>query len=58
MYRVTYYAPGGKYSVQFKEFQTFKEATDFSISLPIDAVLEIKYYENSDNYRPTFWSEE
>ena len=58
MYRVSYYVPGKKYSVDFKEFETFKEATQFSLTLSVDSILEIKHYENSDNYRPTFWSEE
>ena len=56
MYRVSYY--GQKYSVLFKEFDTSNEAFAFAMQLPTDSVLEIKYYENSDNYRPALWCEE
>ena len=58
MYNVCYYAPGGRLSVNFKQFQTFKDASNFAMTLPLESVLEIKYYENSDNHGPTFWSEE
>ena len=57
MYRVAYYG-GGCYSVLFKEFKNSAEAFSFAMQLPTDSVLEIKYYENSDNYRPAFWCEE
>ena len=55
MYRVTYYS-GGNYNVSSKEFETFTEATQFAVTLPINAVLEIKYYENSTDNRPTLRS--
>ena len=58
MYRVSYYAAQSSLNVLFKEFETSDEAFKFSMKLPINSVLEIKYYENSDNYRPTFWSQE
>ena len=53
MYRVAYYA-SGSYKVVFKEFESLKETFQFTQSLPLDSVLEIRYYENSDNNRPTF----
>lgn len=51
MYRVSYYT-GGNHTVTFKEFATFGEATKFSVSLPIYAVLEIKFYPDVDNKKP------
>jgi hypothetical protein len=57
MHRVTYILPGSS-DVAFKDFATFSEAVEFSVKHPVDCVLEIKYYENSADYRPTFWSEE
>lgn len=56
MYRVTFYS-GGCYTVTHKDFKTFHDATKFSVTLPIDAVLEIKHYEDSVDNRPTLWCE-
>jgi len=47
MYRVYYYLTGGSV-VSVKEFEVLTEATEFAISLPINSVLEIKYYDNVD----------
>lgn len=47
MYRVSYYMTGN--TVAFREFDTFKDATDFSIKLPIDSVIEIKKYDDKTN---------
>jgi hypothetical protein len=47
MYKVCYYLEGTKV-VSLREFETLKESTDFALSLPINSVLEIKYYDNVD----------
>ena len=44
MYRVTYYFNNSN-AVASKEFQSFKEATDFSIKQPINSIIEIKLYD-------------
>jgi hypothetical protein len=44
MYRVCYYINGSS-SVAFKEYETLKEATDFSMKQPINSVLEIKQHD-------------
>jgi hypothetical protein len=44
MYRVSYY-PNNSNAVAFKEFDDFKEATEFSIKQPINSILEIKHYD-------------
>ena len=41
MYRVTYYFNNSN-AVASKEFQSLKEATDFSIKQPINSIIEIK----------------
>ena len=48
MYRVTYYFNNSN-DVASKEFQSFKEATDFSIKQPINSIIEIKYYDDKTN---------
>jgi hypothetical protein len=48
MYRVAYYMVGS--TVAFKEFDSFREAVDFSNKLPINSVIEIKHYDDkTDN---------
>ena len=56
MYKVKYYISTG--AIRFKAFETFHEATSFSFKQPKESIIEITYYEGSDNNRPTFWSEE
>ncbi len=53
MYKVTYYIQSS--AVRFKSFDTLSEATQFANKQPINSIIEIKYYEGSDNNRPTFW---
>lgn len=48
MYRVSYYM-NGSVAVAFKEFQTFKEAVDFSIKQPPNSIIEIKHYDDKTN---------
>jgi hypothetical protein len=48
MYRVTYLLGGSK-AVASKEFDTLKEATDFSNQQPINTIIEIKYYDKTNN---------
>jgi hypothetical protein len=48
MYKVAYYRIGGS-AVDSKEFETLAEAVDFSNKLPIESVLEIKYYDSKIN---------
>ena len=48
MYRVTYYFNSSS-AVASKEFQSLKEATDFSIKQPINSIIEIKYYDDKTN---------
>ncbi len=48
MYRVSYY-PNNSNAVAFKEFDDFKEATEFSIKQPINSIIEIKYYDDKTN---------
>ena len=45
MYKVVYYMTGST-RVSSRWFDTFAEATQFSISLPIESVLEVKLYDN------------
>jgi hypothetical protein len=47
MYRVTYLLDG-KNAVASREFDTLKEAAEFSIKQPINSVIEIKQYDNKD----------
>lgn len=48
MYKVAYYRTGST-TVGSKEFETLAEAVDFSNKLPIESVLEIKYYDSKIN---------
>lgn len=48
MYKVSYYRSGST-TVDFKEFDTLKDAVEFSIKLPIESVLEIKHYDSKTN---------
>jgi hypothetical protein len=49
MYKVSYYLGGGS-QVAFKWFDTFAEATDFSIKQPRESILEIKQYDSKVSY--------
>jgi hypothetical protein len=49
MYRVSYYMNGSS-AVAFKEYETFKEAVDFSIKQPINSIIEIKHYDIKTNH--------
>ena len=44
MYRVTYYF-NNSYAVASKEFESFQEATEFSIKQPINSIIEVKHYD-------------
>jgi len=44
MYRVTYLLDG-KNAVASREFDTLKEAAEFSIKQPINSIIEIKQYD-------------
>ncbi len=44
MYKVSYYMTGSTF-VSFREFETFKEAVEFSNAQPINSILEIKHYD-------------
>jgi hypothetical protein len=48
MYRVTYYFNNSN-AVASKEFETFTEATEFSIKQPLNSIIEIKYYDYKTN---------
>ena len=50
MYKVSYYLTS--FAVRFKSFETLHEATVFANKQPIDSIIEIKYYESSDNNGP------
>ena len=50
MYKVSYYLTS--LAVRFKSFETLHEATVFANKQPIDSIIEIKYYESSDNNGP------
>ena len=43
MYKVSYYSGNGS-TVSFKWFNTFSEATEFSLKCPRESVLEVKLY--------------
>ena len=49
-------------AVRFKAFQTLREATEFANKQPLESVIEIKYYDetnkSSDNNGPTLWCKE
>jgi hypothetical protein len=49
MYKVSYYIGGGS-QVAFKWFNTFTEATDFSIKQPRESIIEIKQYDSKVSY--------
>jgi hypothetical protein len=44
MYKIAYYVNSN--TIEFKEFDTFKDAIDFSIKQPINSVIEIKHYDD------------
>jgi len=48
MYKVVYYRVGST-AVDSKEFDTLKDAVEFSNKLPIESVLEIKHYDSKTN---------
>ena len=48
MYRVTYYFNNSN-AVASKEFETFTEATEFSIKQPLNSIIEIKKYDSKIN---------
>ena len=48
MYRVTYYFNNSN-AVASKEFESFQEATEFSIKQPDKSIIEIKYYDDKTN---------
>lgn len=50
MYKVVFYKTANESSIDFKWFETLKEATDFAIKAGTD-VLEIKWYESKDMTR-------
>ena len=52
MYKVTYYLNGGSCTVLSKSFNTLHESTVFSNLLPINSVLEIKYYDDVEQSKP------
>ena len=56
MYKVKYYIQST--AIRFKAFETLHEATKFANKQPIDSIIEITYYEGSNNNGPAFWSEE
>jgi hypothetical protein len=60
MYKVMYYLAST--AVRFKSFETLREATEFANKQPLESVIEIKYYDetnkSSDNNRPTLWCKE
>lgn len=58
MYKVTFYLTPTQGSVSFKWFKTLHEATMFANKRAIDSIIEIKYYESSDNNGPTLRGEE
>ena len=43
MYKVSYYITGSN-TVATKNFETFQEASDFSLTCPRESVLEVKLY--------------
>jgi hypothetical protein len=48
MYRVTYYLNNSN-AVASKEFEDFREATEFSIKQPINSIIEVKKYDTKIN---------
>jgi hypothetical protein len=59
MYKVVYYLASS--ALRFKAFKTLTEATEFANKQPLESVIEIKYYDetntSSDNNRPALWCE-
>jgi hypothetical protein len=58
MYRVTYYSSPLESSIKFKEFKTWELALEYICSMPIDTLLEMKYYEGSSDNGSTLWCKE
>ena len=54
MYKVSYYL--ATQALRFKSFETLHEATVFANKQPLESVLEIKYYEDSNNNGSTLRS--
>lgn len=54
MYKVKYYTSST--AVRFKSFETLHEATVWSNKQPIESIIEIKYYEGSNNNGPALRS--
>ena len=48
MYRVTYYFNNSN-AVVSREFNSFQEASAFSIEQPINSIIEIKHYDDKTN---------
>jgi hypothetical protein len=48
MYKVTYYLATGSNTVATKNFNTFQEASEFSLSCPRESVIEIKLYPDNE----------
>ena len=53
---MAYYATSGTSMVSFKSFDTVNEAFDFLFKMPSGTLIELKYYEDSADNGPTFWS--
>jgi hypothetical protein len=58
MYKVCYYSSSLETSLLFKEFETWELALEFVCTLPVDSLLEMKYYESSSDNGSTLWSKE
>lgn len=56
MYKVKYYIQST--AIRFKSFDTLHEATEFANKQPIESIIEIKYYEGSNNNGSTLRCEE
>ena len=52
MYKVLYYATGNETMVLTKQFPNLSEAIEFSNKLPLNSVLEIKYYDDVSTKKP------
>jgi len=48
MYRVSFLMKDSS-SVAFREFESFKEAVDFSTQQPDNSIIEIKHYDAQTN---------
>lgn len=51
MYKVSYYLAGST-QVLYKSFNTLNESTQFANKQPVDSVIEIKFYLDTDNKKP------